>query len=200
MKLYRLVCMLLCLVSCQSKVEELPVLSYKMNSEGEKEIYAITYSGFTNQDGEQVSTETIQNKIVIANFFFTRCASICPPMRIELIDVAKAFLDDEAVIIMSHSIDPKNDTINVLKNYAETTEIPSYKWQFVRSSEENTKNLAKQMMTNFKPNEEGTDFYHSSYVALLDSDKKIRGFYNSLIPEEMKRLKEDIQRLLAKLN
>jgi protein SCO1/2 len=51
-------------------------------------------------------------------------------------------------------------------------------------------------MTNFKPNEDGTDFYHSSFVALVDSNQLIRGFYNTLIPEDMERLKLDITTLL----
>lgn len=196
MKRLRFLFIILLLVSCQSKVEELPILSYKINSEGEKEFYSITYSGFTNQDGESVSTASIQNKIVIANFFFTRCPSICPPMRTELITIAKEFLTDESILLISHSIDPKNDTVEVLKNYAEATEIPSHKWLFVTSTEENSKELASQFMNNFKPNKDGTDFYHSNYVALLDENQMIRGFYNSLIPDEIKRLKEDIKYLL----
>lgn len=186
----------LLLISCASKVEELPILSYKINAEGKKETYSISYASFINQDNKVVSTKSIKDKIVLANFFFTSCPSICPLMRTELIDVAKAFLNEDSVLLISHSIDPKNDTIEVLKNYAETTEIPNSKWWFVNSSEANTKELASQFMTNFRPNEAGTDFYHSSYVALLDKNQRIRGFYNILIPEEVVRLKVDIQTLV----
>ena len=183
-------------LGCQTSTEELPILSYKINANGEKEVYSIAYSGFTSQNGESVSNETIKDKIIVANFFFTRCPSICPPMRTELIQVAKQFLTDDAVLLISHSIDPKNDTTEILKNYSNATAIPSSKWLFVNSSEENTKDLAAQFMTNFKPNEDGTDFYHSSYVALVDKNQKIRGFYNILIPEEVTRLTIDIQKLL----
>ena len=196
MKPFRLFLILLCLLSCQSNVAELPFLSYKINAEGIREDYSITYSEFTNQNGDLVSTKTIKDKIVVANFFFTRCPSICPPMRTELINVAKEFFNDESVLLISHSIDPKNDTIEVLKNYSELTEIPSSKWLFLNSSHENTKELASQFLTSFKPNETGTDFYHSSYVALLDKNQMIRGFYNILILEEVERLKGDIKTLL----
>lgn len=194
----RLRCFLLfaLFIGCHTSTEELPILSYKINANGEKEVYSVTYSGFTSQNGESVSTETIKDKIIVANFFFTRCPSICPPMRTELIQVAKQFLTDDAVLLISHSIDPKNDTTETLKNYSEATTIPSSKWLFVNSSEENTKDLAAQFMTNFKPKEDGTDFYHSSYVALVDKNQKIRGFYNILIPEEVTRLTIDIQKLL----
>ncbi|WP_418637087.1 SCO family protein [Winogradskyella sp.] len=200
MKQLLFVLLAIVLMGCQSNVEELPILSYKINSEGEKETYSIKHSNFKDQDGLHVSAETIQNKIIVANFFFTRCPSICPPMRTELIKVAEEFITNDAVLLISHTIDPKNDTIEVLKNYSEATAIPNHKWLFVTSSEENTKHLAAQFMTNFKPNEDGTDFYHSSYIALLDHNQNIRGFYNSLIPEEVTRLKKDIKTLLTSIN
>ncbi len=196
MKLTRFFLLVTLLISCQSAKEHLPILSYTINSDGEKETYSITYSDFTDQDGKDVPTKKINNKIVVANFFFTSCPSICPPMRMQLIEVANTFIDENQVLLVSHSIDQKNDTVEVLKSYSEATDIPTSKWLFVTSSEENTKQQAKQFMTNFKPNEDGTDFYHSSYAALLDEQQMIRGFYNILIPEEVERLKEAIKTLL----
>lgn len=184
------------IVSCQSSPEDLPVLSYKIDSNGNKEVYAITYSNFTDQNGEQVSNKTINDKIIVANFFFTQCPSICPPMRMQLIDVANEFIDEDQLILISHSIDIAYDTVSVLKTYSENTQIPSSKWLFITSNEENTKNQAKQFMTNFKPKNDGTDFYHSSYAALVDKNQMIRGFYNILITEEVQRLKVDIKTLL----
>ncbi len=196
MKLTRFFLLVTLLISCQSANEDLPILSYTINSDGEKETYSITYSDFTDQDGKDVPTKRLNNKIVVANFFFTSCPSICPPMRMQLIEVANTFIDENQVLLVSHSIDQKNDTVEVLKSYSEATDIPTSKWLFVTSSEENTKQQAKQFMTNFKPNEDGTDFYHSSYAALLDEQQMIRGFYNILIPEEVERLKEAIKTLL----
>jgi protein SCO1/2 len=118
-------------------------------------------------------------------------------MRRELIGIAKSFKSRDDFMIISHTIDPENDSIEVLKTYSETTEIPSKKWQFVRSSELNTKKQANQYMTNFNPNEDGTDFYHSSYVVLVDKNQQIRGFYNILVVEEVKRLKKDVEILLT---
>lgn len=181
---------------CQSNSKELPVLSYKIDDSGKKHNYLVTYEGFYNQLGESFSTENIQNKVVIANFFFTKCPSICPPMRTSLISIAEDFKKKDNFLIVSHTIDPENDSIEVLKNYSEATGISSDHWQFVRSSIENTRQQANLFMTNFKPNENGTDFYHSSYVALLDKSQQIRGFYNILVEEEVNRLKIDITSLL----
>lgn len=186
---------LLWLLSCETSTKDLPILSYTVDESGQKQYYKMTYDGFSNQLGESFTTKSIDGKICIANFFFTRCPSICPAMRTELISIAEAFSKDDNVMLISHTIDPKNDSISVLKAYAEATGIPESRWQFIRASEKHIKLQAKKYMTNFKPNEEGSDFYHSSFVALVDQKQNIRGFYNVLIDEEVLRLINDIKRI-----
>ncbi|MCK7589855.1 SCO family protein [Subsaxibacter sp. CAU 1640] len=181
---------------CNSGSKQLPILSYQIDDKGNTVAYKIKYDNFKNQLGENFSTDNIKDKVFLANFFFTSCPSICPPMRNKLIDIAETFQSDDDFLIVSHTIDPKNDTVEVLKNYSEATGISSDKWQFVRSSVELTRKQADLYMTNFKANEDGTDFYHSSYAALVDTDQQIRGFYNLLVDEEIERLKEDIAFLL----
>jgi protein SCO1/2 len=197
MKHYILFVLVFCF-SCGSKTKELPILSYKIDASGERKTYAITYDGFTNQLAASFTTDAIKDKIFIANFFFTTCPSICPPMRTQLIAIARQFENSDDFLIVSHTIDPEKDTVPVLRAYAEGTGIANDKWQFLRSSIDETKAQASQYMTNFKPNEAGTDFYHSSYVALVDSNQWIRGFYNILVPEEVQRLKTDIRALINK--
>ena len=181
------------LVSCNSNDKNLPVLSYKIDGSGNKSYYTINYKEFTNQLDEDFK---VSDKVFIANFFFTRCPSICPPMRLQLIDIAETFKNENDFIIISHTIDPENDTAPILKDYQEATGIKSSKWQFLRSTVENTKLQAELYMTNFKPNQDGTDFYHSSYVTLVDREQQIRGFYNILAATDVERLKKDINILL----
>ena len=181
------------LVSCNSNDKNLPVLSYKIDGSGNKSYYTINYKEFTNQLDEDFK---VSDKVFIANFFFTRCPSICPPMRLQLIDIAETFKNENDFIIISHTIDPENDTAPILKDYQEATGIKSSKWQFLRSTVENTKLQAELYMTNFKPNQDGTDFYHSSYIALVDRKQQIRGFYNILAATDVERLKKDINVLL----
>lgn len=190
---FLLTLLLVSVVSCQSPKEKLPILSYTLNEQGEKEYYSIEYSGFINQLNE--SFTGTKDKVYIANFFFTRCPSICPPMRRQLIETAEA-IGSKNFMIISHTIDPDHDTPTVLKDYSDATGIPYKKWQFLTASEAITKAQAKLFMTNFKPNEEGTDFYHSSYAALVDEDNMVRGFYNLLIPKEVELMKADIKILL----
>lgn len=184
---------LVILFTCETQSKQLPILSYTVNDQGVKSYYQITYSNFINQHNEEFKTPN--DKVYIANFFFTRCPSICPPMRYQLTNLADSF-SSENFMIISHTIDPNYDTPAVLKTYAESTGIDHKKWQFLNGSEENTKAQANQFKTNFRPNEEGTDFYHSSFVALVDRENRIRGFYDLLVPREVDLLKRDIQLLL----
>ena len=194
MKRVFLICLLM--ISCQSESNKLPVLSYTINDQGQKEVYSINYAGdFLNQSNVKFTDGFLDNKVVIANFFFTRCPSICPPMRQQLIGISEG-IDDEDFMIISHTIDPTNDTPEVLKEYADAIGISTERWQFLHASEETSKTQAEQYKTNFKPYEDGTDFYHSSYVALVDKDRMIRGFYDLLKPKEVVLLKEDIAILL----
>lgn len=196
MKTYFSTILIVIFTACTSNESVLPVLSYQIDGQGNKVVYTITYDAFVNQFGESFTTKTIDGKVVIANFFFTRCPSICPPIRNSLIDFASDFKNNNDFLIVSHTIDPKNDSIPVLYDYWETTDIPALNWQFLYAPETKVKKQAAQYMTVFKKNEDDTDFYHSSYISLLDKKQQIRGFYNSLIEEDMERLKKDVNYLL----
>ncbi|WP_439151720.1 SCO family protein [Winogradskyella sp.] len=110
-----IISLLLLFFNCQSNTKELPVLSYKINFLGDKEFYSITYSRFVNQNNKVFTAAELNGKIVIANFFFTSCPSICPPMRRELIKVANEFLHNEDVLFVSHTIDAKTIQLMFLK-------------------------------------------------------------------------------------
>lgn len=121
-------------------------------------------------------------------------------MRIKQQEIVEAFSEEQHFRQYSISIDFKRDTLAQLQYYAKLHDINSDRWQLLRApSEEQLEAIAQLLKTNFKPNEDGTDFYHSSYVALIDKDQFIRGFYDILKPEEVELLKQDITNLLEKL-
>nr|WP_321230890.1 SCO family protein [uncultured Psychroserpens sp.] len=196
MKIKLLLVVLVVLMSCKNKTPELPVLSFNY-IDGKKELYKIDNFIFTNQDGETVTSSSTEGKVHTMNFFFTSCPSICPPMRIKQQDLAETFSEEKNFKQYSISIDLKNDTVDKLKKHAELHNINSTQWNLLRApSEEKLEDIASVLKTNFKPNEDGTDFYHSSYVALIDKEQYIRGFYNILLDEEVTLLKRDIESLL----
>ena len=186
------------LFACKSESKDLPVLSFTLGAISEKEYYKIDNFKLINQYGDSFGNEQTENKIYLANFFFTRCPSICPPMRDALSKLAVEFKDHNDFLIVSHSIDPKNDTVSVLKKYADNMDIPFDNWFFLTGDKAEIVSLAKKYMTNFKKTEDGTDFYHSSHTVLVDKNQNIRGFYNTLMEEEMDQLKKDLLQLIKK--
>jgi len=182
-------------VCCIPK-KELPILSNYIDESGVKKTYLIDEFQFTNQIGESFTAKNTKNKIHIANFFFTSCPSICPPMRERLIDIATTFKKDE-FLILSFTIDLKNDSISVLNNYSDATSISKDKWVFLKGSTSELSEIAMKFKTNYSNTNNSGDFYHSSYVALIDTKQQIRGFYDILNDKAIQLLKEDIEILLS---
>lgn len=196
MKYKVLALLLVVLMSCKTNTSELPILSFNYIY-GKKKLYKIDNFEFTNQQGELVTSSSTDGKVHTMNFFFTSCPSICPPMRIKQQDIAQTFFEEHNFMQYAISIDLKNDDLNKLKSYAERHRINSKQINLLRApSEEKLKEITNLLKTNFKPNADGSDFYHSSFVALIDKEQHIRGFYDILLDQEVILLKEDIKKLL----
>ena len=158
-------------------------------------IHQIPAFSFTDQDGQTITEKTVTGKIYVANFMFTRCASICPKMANNLLMVQEKFKNDENVLILSHSVTPDMDSVPVLKKYANAHGINSGKWHLLTGNQEDIYRLAKKEY--FAGNiigyyQKGNEFLHTENVILLDEKRRIRGIYNGTLPLEMKRLIEDI--------
>ncbi|WP_460219291.1 SCO family protein [Psychroserpens sp. MEBiC05023] len=197
MKFKSLILLFLLVAACKKQNTELPVLSYNY-LDGKKVPYTIDTFKFINQDGDTITGESTKGKVHTINFFFTTCPSICPPMRLKQQDIMETFSGEDSFKQYSISIDFKRDSIEQLQYYSKLHGINSAQWHLLRaSSEAELEEMATLLKTNFKPNEDGTDFYHSSYVALIDKKQFIRGFYDILKVEEVALLKQDIEHLLS---
>ena len=82
---------------------------------------------FIDQNGNTINQETVHNKIYVVDFFFTSCPSICIDLTNNLKEVQSAFIDNDDVLILSHSVDPKIDDIERLKKYAGINNIDDKK-------------------------------------------------------------------------
>ncbi|RED48433.1 SCO family protein [Seonamhaeicola aphaedonensis] len=131
-----LVLIMLLLDSCSSKTK-LPILSKYINDDGLEVIYKINDLNFTYQNNQNFNENEVNNNVYIANFFFTRCPSICPKMKFVIEDIANDFKKDSNFKIISISIYPKNDTPSVLKLYSNATNIASNKWLFLTGEKKN---------------------------------------------------------------
>ncbi|PBQ31464.1 SCO family protein [Sphingobacteriaceae bacterium] len=152
---------------------------------------------FTNQYGETVSKETVKNKIYVANFFFATCKSICPEMSTNLIDVQKAFVKDDSVLILSHSVNPLHDTVEVLMNYATTYSAIKNKWHLLTGDKKEIYALAKNsyIVNAFEDDGSPEGFLHSELFLLIDTKGRMRGMYDGTNKAEVQKLIADIHLL-----
>ena len=153
---------------------------------------------FTNQNGKTITQKDYEGKIYVADFFFTTCKSICPKMTTNLVDVQKAFLDNPKVKLLSFTVMPDIDSVKVLKEYAKINGVNDSKWNLVTGDKKAIYTMARKSFLAVKQGkpEELYDMVHTENFVLVDSKKRVRGFYDGTKKEEIQRLIEDINWLL----
>lgn len=132
---------------------------------------------FINQEGETITNETFKDKIYVTDFFFTRCPTQCPAMKAQMLRIYEKYKDDDRVLLLSHSIDPKNDTVQKLKIYAEDKlQVSADKWHFVTGDKKEIKKMAKAYYIPYEEdaNEPG-GYLHSKRFILMDGQGRMRG-------------------------
>ena len=154
---------------------------------------------FIDQNGSIVSEETVNNKIYIVDFFFTSCPSICIDLTNNLKEVQSAFINNDDVLILSHSVDPKIDDIERLKKYASINNIKNEKWFLLTGPIEETIRMAQlgYFAIASAPNHDENSLIHTENVILIDRNRQIRGIYNGTSPLETSYLIDDINKLLS---
>ncbi len=189
-----------------SRTEYLPYYNEKSftpnwivpRSEEEKDFHKIPDFTLTNQLGETITQKTFDNKIYVTDFFFTVCPGICPQMADNMFKVQEAFKDDPNVVLLSHSVMPTSDTVEVLKKYAENNGVIDNKWHLVTGDKKDIYSLGRDFY--FVENDLGEektidDFLHTENFLLIDSNKHIRGIYNGLNRSSIAQLITDIKAL-----
>jgi protein SCO1/2 len=156
---------------------------------------------FKDQDNLPFSEREMKGKVAVVNFFFTRCRGICPSMNANMKLVYETFKDHPDFIIVSHTCDPENDSVPVLKQYADGF-CPSHKgWSFLTGSKDSLYHQARASYLLDDPKntlEKIEDqFIHTQFFALVDKQGRVRGqVYDGLKADEIEKLKKDIQALL----
>ena len=156
-----------------------------------------TVSDFTliNQNGDTITQEQYKNKIYIADFFFTRCGTICPIMTSNIGLLQKEFINDDDIMFLSISVTPDIDSVSVLRNYATNKGIIDSKWHVTTGNKKHIYELARK--SYFAVVEQGDgglqDFIHTPNFILIDKKKQIRGIYNGTGVDDMEQIIEDIR-------
>jgi protein SCO1 len=164
-----------------------------------EEVHTIAPFTFTNQEGKIISQKQVEGKVYVANFFFTRCGSICPKMNSNLKTVADTFAANDDVRILSHSVTPETDSVQQLAAYGKRNGINPQNWWLLTGDKEAIYNLARR--SYFADEETGyrltsNDFLHTENAVLIDRKGRIRGVYNATLQLEMQKLVEHINQLL----
>ena len=157
--------------------------------------HTISDFSFTNQNGEIITQKDYEGKVYVADFFFTTCKSICPKMTTNLVEVQKAFVDNPKVKLLSFSVMPDIDSVSVLKEYAQQNGVVDSKWNLVTGDKKAIYTMARKSylaVKQGKPDEQ-YDMVHTENFVLVDSKKRVRGFYDGTNKEEIQRLIKDIK-------
>lgn len=154
---------------------------------------------FTNQNGKTVTQKDYEGKIYVADFFFTTCGSICPKMTTNLVEVQKAILNNPKVMLLSHTVTPEIDSVPVLKAYAIKNGVIDSKWNLVTGDKKDIYTMARKSYLAVKLGkpDELYDMVHTENFVLVDSKRRVRGFYDGTDKKEIERLIEDINWLSA---
>ena len=162
--------------------------------------HKISNFSLTNQNGEIVTQEKYEDKIYVADFFFTTCQSICPIMTKNMKDIQDKLIKDSEVLLLSHTVFPEIDSVEVLKKYAIDNSVIDSKWDLVTGDKKQIYDLARKSYLAAKDNSFSKyDMIHTENFVLIDRKKQIRGFYDGTDKEEINRLLEDIE-ILKKSN
>ena len=192
----------------KQKEEQLPILGHMdlvdQVKDGKKVIDTVYHTipdfHFTDQDSNAVTQETFNDKIYVADFFFTSCPDICPAMKTQMLRVYEEFKDNDGFALLSHTIDPKRDSVSVLKDYSERLGVEGPgQWFFVTGDKEEIYDIGLNgyMVTADESPDAPGGFIHSGAFILVDKEKRVRGVYDGTREEKVDLLMKDIPRLMA---
>lgn len=192
-----IVASLLAVSSCKEKERTLPIIGKKEIINGDTIWHTIPEFKFTNCDGKRISNDDLRNNIYLADFFFISCPSICPKVKKQMLRIYEEFENDARVKLVSHTIDPKRDTPERLRKYADQLGVNTRKWMFLRGEKEEILDIAESYFVAAYEDEEAPGgFDHSGKIILVDKSRHVRSFAEGTEPDDVTRLIRDIHVLL----
>ena len=167
-----------------------------------KRFHKIKSFEFLNQNGEIISEKDYDGFVYVADFFFTTCPSICPIMTDNMLKIQSYIKDKKKVKLLSFSVTPEIDSVQVLKEYSIEKGVDDKYWNLLTGDKSKIYSLARKSFLVVKENAESNshDMIHTENFVLVDREKRIRGFYNGTDDEDIEGLKEDIDILIEGYN
>jgi len=174
----------------------LPVIGERegLTASGDTIFHTVPDFHFMNQEGKMITQDDYKDKIYVADFFFTSCPTICPKMSASLQRVQDKFKAQRDIKILSFSVDPEHDSVPVLNAYARKFTVDKSKWNLVTGEKKDIYELA--VKGYLVPVQEDVlapgGFLHSEMMALIDKEKRIRGFYDGTDAAAVDTLMDEI--------
>ncbi|PVH23982.1 SCO family protein [Sphingobacterium corticibacter] len=199
----------ICLASCDQATSTLPIYGHRepveRNVDGKTVIDTIYQTipdfNFINQDSATLTQAFFDDKIYVANFFFTHCPSICPTMQRNMLKIYQEYKGDDRIAFLSHSIDFKYDQPHILKAYATKLGVDNDQWQFVNGSKADIYGISEKYLVYTAEDTNAPGGYdHQGYLVLIDKDRRIRGAYDGTDDEQVSKLQADLKILLKEQN
>lgn len=154
---------------------------------------------FLNQDGKTITEKDVEGKIYVIEYFFTTCQGICPIMNENMVEVYKAFRNDNEFAILSHTVDPEVDTVEQMKNYSTKFDADPQRWMFLTGQKNSLYQMAIEdyliPIADSTVEKINPEFIHTQKFVLIDKEKSVRGFYDGTEKSSVKKLIEDIKEL-----
>jgi len=159
-----------------------------------KKYHVISNFSLTNQNGKKITQEDYNDKIYVADFFFTTCQTICPIMTDNMVKIQEKLKNDNEILLLSHTVTPEIDSVAQLKKYALEKGVNDSKWNLVTGDKKVIYNLARKsyLVAKDVPYSDN-DLVHTENFVLVDKKKRIRGFYDGTDSESIEKLLEDIK-------
>ena len=148
-----------------------------------------------NQLSDTITEKEVAGQWLVVDFFFTRCATICPMLTSNMKKVQDVFFAEEGVRLLSHSVTPVADSVAVLSAYGEANGVDPDRWWLLTGPKPEVYKLARK--SYFAALDEGDggfqDFVHTENIVLVDTLGRLRGFYDGTDLDEVNRLVRDVQ-------
>jgi protein SCO1/2 len=160
-----------------------------------RKYHTIADFSLINQNGKTITQDDYKDKIYVADFFFTTCQTICPIMTNNMAKIQHEVLNDDEVMLLSHSVTPEIDSVEQLKRYSKEKGVLDEKWNLVTGDKKQIYDLARKsyMAVKTMGNGDQYDMIHTENFMLIDKKRQIRGYYDGTKPEDIARLLNDIK-------
>ena len=160
--------------------------------------HSVSNMHFTNQLGQNVSFDDLKGKIIVIDFFFTRCPSICPRLAVAMKKLQNSFPNNDSIVqFLSISIDPKHDSVQQLRNWAEKFNVNPDSWWLLTGNRDSIYSMAlNEIKASVADVNIDTAFLHTENFFLLDKERIVRGWYNGFDSVAQKKLVRDIPLLM----